>query len=151
MTTRFIAVLLFVLLVFPSVAAHAQRWYESGVVVDGDTTYLVGIKTRVRLVAVRAPENNNKCHEVGGREATRMLADLLTGRLVRVEYERARRKDKYGRPLYYLFRDDGLFINDYLIRQGYARYAPDVKSRYAARLAEAQGEAIKERRGIWKE
>lgn len=133
-------------------AVRAQSLYEVRSVVDGDTLYTSRDRTRARLIGVVAPEWSNSCRGIGGLEATRALTDLLAGRFVRVGFEPLQRFDKYKRPLLYLWRSDGLFVNDYLIRQGFARYAPGgTKSRYARQFAEAQSEAIRERRGIWRE
>jgi len=57
--------------------------------------------------------------------------------------------DKYGRLLRYVWIDD-IFVNDYLVRQGYAytyTYPPDVK--YSEQFVEAQQEAKKNSRGLW--
>ena len=62
--------------------------------------------------------------------------------------------DKYKRLLRYVFLplEDGnlLFINDYMIREGYGRtltYPPDVK--YTEQFLEAQEQAKAENRGLW--
>lgn len=58
--------------------------------------------------------------------------------------------DKYGRLLRYVYIGD-VFINDYLVRQGYAHidtYPPDVK--YVEQFKEAEKEARENNRGLWK-
>jgi len=62
--------------------------------------------------------------------------------------------DKYNRLLRYVYvkRDNGnlIFINDYLVRQGFAKastYPPDVK--FATQFVEAEREARENQRGLW--
>ncbi|MCJ7740175.1 thermonuclease family protein, partial [Candidatus Microgenomates bacterium] len=57
--------------------------------------------------------------------------------------------DKYGRSLRYIYLDD-IFINDFLLRQGYARVMtipPDIK--YSQEFQEAEKEAKDGKRGLW--
>jgi len=57
--------------------------------------------------------------------------------------------DKYGRILRYIWVDD-VFINEFLVRQGYAKIMkipPDTK--YAKQLEEVEIEAREGKRGIW--
>lgn len=57
--------------------------------------------------------------------------------------------DKYGRLLRYIYVDN-LWINEYLVSQGFAfasSYPPDI--RYQERLLAAQKEAQENKRGLW--
>jgi micrococcal nuclease len=69
---------------------------------------------------------------------------------VRLAYD-VERRDRYGRTLAYVFRArDGLFLNESLVRGGFAEplvVAPNV--RHAGRLARAAVRARRERRGRW--
>jgi len=65
--------------------------------------------------------------------------------------------DKYGRLLRYVFlqndpaTNEALFINKYLVQEGYAHAAtfpPDVL--YSDLFARLQEEAMKEKKGLWK-
>jgi micrococcal nuclease len=108
---------------------------------DGDslTVKLRGVKTRVRIEGIDAPE----LQQAGSKGATSALAGLVKGRTVEVQETG---KDRYGRTLAQI-RADGKDVGVELVRQGWAwhftRYNKD------ADLAEAEQEARRERRGLW--
>lgn len=82
-------------------------------VVDGDTFYLVGVKTRIRLWGVDAPEAG----ESGGSEATEALATLVAGReLACEELDR----DRFARIVARCLLDDGRDVGRILIETGAA-------------------------------
>ncbi len=119
-------------------------------VVDGDTVVLDG-NEKIRLIGINTPESVDPRKSVQwfGKEAAARTRALLEGRKVRVEFD-VERKDRYGRTLGYLHRDDGLFVNLALVEEGYAfayRYPPNV--RYAERFRDAERGAREEARGLW--
>jgi len=73
-------------------------------VVDGDTLWLDGEK--IRIVNIDAPEVNGRCRTetVRAATATRVLAALVSNRLIRLEREGV---DKYGRTLASLVTPEG--------------------------------------------
>jgi micrococcal nuclease len=118
-------------------------------VVDGDTidVRVAGRDERVRLIGIDTPETSRPDTPVEcfGPEATAFTESLLpTGTAVRLERDVVGRDD-YGRLLAYVVRaDDGLLVNDEIVRRGYARpltIPPNVthERRFvdAARTAEA--------------
>jgi micrococcal nuclease len=83
-----------------------------------------------------------------GLEASNETKKLLEGKTVTLEKD-VTETDKYSRLLRYVYQDK-LFINDYLVRQGYASsysYPPDIK--YQSQFLEAQKEARDNNRGLW--
>lgn len=122
-------------------------------VVDGDTIVVEGNKT-VRYVGIDTPETVDPRRRVGcfGKEASNENHMLVTGKMVRLEKD-VSETDKYGRLLRYVYvptSSGELFVNDYLVRQGFAKsytYPPDVK--YQQRFIEAQKEAQENNRGLW--
>ena len=132
-------------------------------VVDGDTIKVEGDIT-VRLLGIDTPETKDprKSVQCFGKEASNKTKELLVGKMVILEKD-VTEADIYKRLLRYIFLpvdpdsigvDDGklLFVNDYLIREGYARaltYPPDVK--YTERFLEAQKDAKENSRGLWGE
>jgi micrococcal nuclease len=92
-------------------------------VVDGDTIDVVwdGGRERVRLLGVDTPETVDPRRPLGcyGEEASAFTRRRLTGRTVRLAYDRQRR-DRYGRLLAYV-DVDGHRFNDELLAGGYAR------------------------------
>ncbi len=110
-------------------------------VIDGDTIELESGQ-RVRYIGLNAPESVDprKPVQCFGQEAVKKNKELVEGKKVRLEKD-VSETDKYRRLLRYVYLED-TFINDYLIRQGYAyasSYPPDVK--YQERFKEAEEEA----------
>lgn len=83
-------------------------------VIDGDTVE-TDKEGRVRLIGADAPEERG-CH---GTAATRFTRQRLEGKTVGYELG-VERKDRYGRTLAYLYRDQDMHNLD-LVRRGYAR------------------------------
>ena len=93
----------------PDYTGHASR------IVDGDTFYLAGLPTRIRLWGVAASER----HVRGGREAKKTLKALTTpGPLACIHVG----FDKYGRILARCWTA-GTEINKHLIEVGVATEA----------------------------
>ncbi len=133
-------------------------------VYDGDTIKLSNGE-KIRLEGIDTPESrkNNKLlrdakrshQDVDeilrmGRAASEYVKSLLTDRRVRLEFD-IQQRDKYGRLLAYVYRlDDGLFINQEIIKNGYAyplTIPPNL--RYADRFKEFFREARKQGLGLW--
>jgi len=119
-------------------------------VVDGDTVVLANGQ-KVRLLGIDAPEMEKEGQPADflAHKAKKVLADLIQGKRVRLEYDKLR-YDRYGRILAYLFLPDGSNVNQELVRQGLARvYTIPPNMRYRQELLAFQREAIQARRGIW--
>lgn len=123
-------------------------------VVDGDTVEVGGDKT-VRLIGIDTPETVDPRRPVGcfGKEASQETKRILLGKEIILQKD-VSETDKYGRLLRYIFLplDNGqmLFVNDYLVREGYATvytFPPDVK--FNEQLREAEREAKDNKRGLW--
>lgn len=118
-------------------------------VIDGDTADLADGR-RVRYIGIDAPETEHEKKPAScfGKEAKEENKRLIEGKTVRLEKDTSE-KDKYGRLLRYIYVDN-VFVNDYLVRQGFARIdtiPPDVKSQ--EQFLEAQREAKGQGRGLW--
>lgn len=126
-------------------------------VIDGDTIEIED-KQIVRYIGIDTPETKhpNKNIECFGKEASAFNKRLIEGKQIRIEKDISE-TDKYKRLLRYVWLFDnlnasqsGLFVNDYLVRQGYAyvsTFPPDVK--YNNQFIDAQNEAQKFNRGLW--
>jgi micrococcal nuclease len=124
-------------------------------VVDGDTIDVTidGRTERVRLIGIDTPETKKPDAPVEcfGPEATSFTESLLPiGTRIRVERDTVSRDD-YGRLLGYVHRAaDGVFVNDELVRRGFAQplsIAPNTV--YAARFVEASRAAERAGLGLW--
>ena len=139
---------------------HASAVRDGGVrvvrVVDGDTIVARlggGTEERIRLIGIDTPESVDPRRPVEcfGREAARRTAELLpSGTAIRLERD-VEARDRFGRLLAYVHRrDDGLFVNLALARDGYAQLLtipPNVA--YADRFAAAVADARAGRKGLW--
>jgi len=121
-------------------------------VIDGDTieVNIHGSLYKVRYIGIDTPEtvHPSKPVECFGKEASEKNRQLVEDKLVRLEKDISE-TDKYGRLLRYVWIGN-IFVNDYLVREGYAyasTYPPDVK--YAEQFVQAQREARENNRGLW--
>lgn len=126
-------------------------------VVDGDTIEvdLDGQIKKVRYIGVNTPETVDPRTTVQcfGKEASNENKKLVGGKEVFLEKD-VSETDKYNRLLRYVHvrLDSGetLFVNDYLVRSGYAlalTYPPDVK--YNEQFREAETQAKENNLGLW--
>ncbi len=133
----------------PAKSPASQETFVITRVIDGDTIELENGQ-RVRYIGIDTPETVDPRRSVQcfGKEASEFNKKLVEGKLVRLEKD-VSETDKFGRLLRYVYVND-LFINDYLVRQGYAHvstFPPDVK--YQQQFLEAEREARENNRGLW--
>ena len=118
-------------------------------IVDGDTFWGIdelGNTIKFRPIGFNCPEEANfgKPAQPFNEEATAFTTTFLKGKKVYVEYD-VQRTDKWGRHLVYVYREDGLMLNEEILKSGWAEvatYPPNVKYverfRAASKLARAQ-------------
>lgn len=104
---------------------EVNKLYEVIKVVDGDTLNVkIGDQTvKVRMLGIDTPETVDPRKDVQcfGIEASNKLKELVSGRSVTLETDPTQGiVDKYDRLLAYVYRDDSLAINEYLLENGYA-------------------------------
>jgi micrococcal nuclease len=130
-------------------------------VIDGDT-FKIATGEKVRLVGIDTPELHHpkKPVQCYGKEAMEMTKKLIQGKTVRLEKDISE-TDTYGRLLRYVYlsepvlrffkKNSEIFLNAYLVQEGYARletFPPDVSN--AKLFSTLQHEAIVNRKGLWK-
>lgn len=101
---------------------------------------------RARLIGIDAPDWRQK---PWGSDAKTRLQDLIEGQSVLFEFDE-KTQDDYNRQLVYVWLDEGLLVNELLVREGYvlaAERQPNTK--YSQRLARAQEWARLRELGIW--
>ena len=116
---------------------------------DGDTVVLAGLG-RSRLIGIDTPE------VFGGEECFGRRASAYVRRLLpegtRVRYRLGvEERDRYGRPLVYVWLEDRRFLNALLVREGYATpltIPPNVD--HAKRFAALARRAREAGRGLWR-
>lgn len=126
-------------------------------VIDGDTIELE-TGQKVRYTGMNTPEIHNPKTLVQcfGMEAKYKNQELVEGKTVRLEKD-VSETDKYKRLLRYVYLPSSkagvndIFINDYLVKEGYAvidTFPPDVK--YVDLFLKSQREAREQNKGLWK-
>lgn len=126
-------------------------------VTDGDTLEvdINGENFKVRLIGIDTPETVDPRRPVGcfGKEASNETKKLLLGKSVILQKD-VSDTDKFGRLLRYVYlpisNQDSLFINHYLVLEGYAKvatYPPDVK--FTNEFLQAQKQAQENNKGLW--
>lgn len=118
-------------------------------VIDGDTIDVASLG-RVRLLGIDAPELGRGFDTSApfGQEARERLTALVLHRWIRLEQEGAR-FDVYDRHLAYVVREDGMFVNAVLVRDGLARVSARTPLSRLGELKSAEAEAQNFRRGMW--
>ena len=124
-------------------------------VVDGDTIRVrIGDRReRVRYIGIDAPESRRPGTPVQcfAREAGARNVELVGGEAVSLRTD-AEPHDRFGRLLAYVHRRrDGLFVNEALLREGFATtlaIAPNLS--HSLRFRELERAARRQARGLWR-
>jgi micrococcal nuclease len=109
-------------------------------IVDGGTIDVAGIG-HVRLLGIEAPARGH----AAAPQARETLTQLVWRRWVRLEFEPGARSRRHA----YVVREDGLFVNAAMLREGVVRVADRVPLTRLAELERAEAEARASRRGLW--
>ena len=142
--------------VLPAATLHAGDFIVTRVV-DGDTIVVSDATTSytIRLIGVNTPETVDPRSEVEcfGMEASNKMKELVEYKKVRLEQDPTQgNKDRYSRLLRYVYRDDGLFINKWLIEEGFAyEYTYNTPYRFQAEFKQSQRNAQSGNKGLWNE
>ncbi|HSH04955.1 MAG TPA: thermonuclease family protein [Anaerolineae bacterium] len=116
-------------------------------IIDGDTIDVLidGQEYRVRYIGINTPERDAPFYA----EATAANAALVGDQRV-VLVKDISETDPYGRLLRYVYLPNGYFVNEALMRQGWAAavvFEPDTM--YAEQFAQLEAEAQAARLGMW--
>jgi micrococcal nuclease len=140
----------------PIIESEPQyKYYYVLKVVDGDTIKInIDGKTEtIRLIGMDTPEtvDPRKPVQCFGKEASDKGKELLSGQKVRIETDPTQGdRDRYNRLLAYVYRDDGLFYNKYMIENGYAyEYTYNTPYEYQTEFKKAQDYAMNNNLGLW--
>lgn len=134
-----------------------EEVYTVTEVVDGDTIKIksnTGQKHTVRFIGIDTPETKHptKGVECFGIEASEETTNLLLDQEVEIEFDPSQQEtDRYGRLLLYVWRkQDGLFINRYLVENGYAyEYTYQTPYEYQSEFMQLQETASTKGLGLW--
>jgi endonuclease YncB( thermonuclease family) len=136
--------------------AKAQaQFFKVVSVIDGDTVKIDmnGNMETLRLIGIDTPEtvDPRKPVQCFGQEASNKAKEFLSGQRVRIEKDSTQGdRDKYDRLLAYIWREDGLFYNEYMVKQGYAHeYTYDSPYKYQAQFKADEKYARENQLGLW--
>lgn len=165
--SAYVSLLLFVVLIvasqlFPATYTKASNWlhrnqpglYEVEAVRDGDTILVskAGDSFTVRLIGVDTPELHHpeKPVQCFAQQASSFTHRVLDGQNVRLEADAiGDNKDRYGRFLRYVYREDGLFVNQEIIERGYGfSYRSFLHSKLDT-FEQAETIARQQSKGLW--
>lgn len=142
------------LLLFSEVSQANTSYQTVARVVDGDTIVLDNGE-KIRLIGVDTPETKDprKPVQYFGVEASNFTKQMVEGKKVWIELDQANtavaHKDRYGRTLAYVFREDGKFLNAELIRQGYSHAYTKYPFKYANEFSALERQARNQNAGLW--
>lgn len=129
--------------------------YELQEVIDGDTIRVKynGSSEKVRLLLVDTPETNHETlgEQPYGPEAKQFVKQLLDGQqTVYLEFDVSYR-DKYKRLLAYVYTEEGISVQEQLLKNGLARvaYIYDPNTKHVDWFKSIQKTAQKSATGIW--
>jgi micrococcal nuclease len=131
--------------------SYAEEWVKAKWVADGDTIVLVN-GDLIRYIGIDAPEIDHKTNiaEPYGDDARKFNRRLVLNKKLRLEFDQ-QQKDRFGRQLAYVFLENGIFVNQALLENGYAfYYFHKTNQKYHDLLIQKQQEAMAAKRGIWK-
>ena len=134
---------------------NENKFYNVVSVVDGDTLKIDkdGQIITLRLIGIDTPEtlDPRKSVQCFGVEASTKAKEMLIGKKVRIEVDLSQGEfDKYSRTLAYIFLENGLFFNKYMIEQGFANeYTYNLAYKYQKEFKQAQQKASANKLGLW--
>jgi endonuclease YncB( thermonuclease family) len=123
---------------------HRSESLAVRAVIDGDTIEVATIG-RVRLLGIAAPDVTTSPI---GRSARDRLAALVLHHWVRLEWE-VTASGGLTRHRACVVREDGVFVNALLVREGLARLSTRLPRARVSELREAEQDARRSRRGLW--
>ncbi len=126
------------------------RWVQVGKIYDGDT-FQTRSGERIRLLGINTPEvaHPSSPAQPMGKEATRALRKLISGKVVRLAFDEQRR-DIYKRTLAQVYLRNGDWVNAKMIDLGMAHvYSFTPNLRWAGKLISREQKARRDKRGIW--
>ena len=142
---------------FAQAQLQENTWYKVSKITDGDTFYVTtssSEKYKIRLIGIDAPETRNVGVKVRkeyfGTEAKIFVTQLLKNKKVKLTFD-VQKTDRYGRILAYVYLENGVFLNQYLVENGFAvvaTFPPNVK--FVEVFTKAEKSARNKKLGLWK-
>ncbi|HMT10156.1 MAG TPA: thermonuclease family protein [Ignavibacteria bacterium] len=156
--------------ILPKLNEREQRERKEYVITkvfDGDTfeAEINGKKEKVRMLGIDTPEKfdsdkltrdmertkkDSETIKKLGELSSQFTRKLLEGKKVLLEPDKSQDdKDKYGRLLRYVYLEDGTFVNEKIVAEGYAVVFRKFKVSKEKELIDAETDARKGKKGLW--
>lgn len=148
--TLFLFVFVALLATLNSHTAQSVTWKNVDYIVDGDT-FVTDDGSHVRLLGINTPEvsRNGRSGEVFGDSARLKLTKLIFNQRVKLTLG-ARHKDRYGRLLAHVYKENGEWVNATLIDEGLAHVYSFPDNRQLTReLIKRENIARANNKGLW--
>ncbi|MFA5644364.1 MAG: thermonuclease family protein [Patescibacteria group bacterium] len=132
-----------------------EELYEVYNVVDGDTikVYINNNLESIRLIGLDTPETVDPRKEVQcfGVEASNKAKEMLSGKNVILKKDESQgERDKYGRLLLYVYLENGVLFNKWMIENGYGHeYTYNIPYKYQTEFQKAEKYARENKLGLW--
>ena len=143
--------------IFFNAQLKENTFYKVSKISDGDTFYVKtenSEKFKIRLIGIDAPESYNVGKkfrkEYFGKEAKVFATNLLKNKKVKLTFD-VQKTDRYGRILAYAYLENGVFLNQYLVENGFAvvaTFPPNIK--FVEVFTKAEKSARNKKLGLWK-
>lgn len=131
--------------------------YELVRVTDGDTIVVEksGKEEKIRLIGIDTPElhDGRGGVECFANEAKNKLEEILEGHKIRLELDQSQgERDRYGRLLSFVFRDDNMLVNKFMLQNGFAyEYTYNKPYKYQDDFKRDESYAKENEIGLWSE
>jgi uncharacterized protein with FMN-binding domain len=109
----------------------------------------------VRLIGIGIPRDFPRTNKYDAiihsfqRLSYLFIKNFVEGKRVRLEFDQ-QRTDKHGRNLAYAYLENGTFLNDKIVREGYAQALKSpINTRYRDLFLQSETQAKKDSRGLW--
>ena len=142
--------------IFFNAQLKENTFYKVSKISDGDTFYVKtenSEKFKIRLIGIDAPESYNVGKkfrkEYFGKEAKVFVTNLLKDKKVKLTFD-VQKIDRYGRILAYVYLENGVFLNQYLVENGFAvvaTFPPNIK--FVEVFTKAEKSARNKKLGLW--
>jgi micrococcal nuclease len=137
---------------------NIKEKYQVVKVIDGDTIEIELLKSKqkekIRMIGVDTPEtvDPRKPLQCFGKEASNNTKKLLLNKYVYLEKDPlVGERDKYNRLLRYVFFENDINFNEFIIKQGFAYEYTYKKQnyKYQSKFKIAEKEARENKKGLW--
>jgi endonuclease YncB( thermonuclease family) len=139
---------------YSETAMDKQKMFKVISVTDGDTikVNVRGKIESVRLLGIDTPETVDPRIPVQcfGKEASNKMKSLVSGQFVKLLDDRTQgNRDKYNRLLRYVYLPNGTFVNEEMVKLGFATSYKQYPTKYLNRFNTLEKNAREQAIGLW--